>query len=156
MKPRPSLASHRAGKRERGSAIIEFSLLCPVLFVLALGVADFSRAFYASIAVNNAARAGAQYAVREKYTDVAGIKTAAVDDANLSGFTTANVTPAYYCQCPGTSSRLACSATLTCAGGLGFELYVDIKTNYTFTTLVRYPGVPSSVTLNGRAQMRER
>lgn len=51
-----------ATKNQRGNAIVEFAFLAPFLLILALGVGDFGRAMYASIVVNNAARAGAQYA----------------------------------------------------------------------------------------------
>jgi Flp pilus assembly protein TadG len=151
--------SRRRSRRRRsqsGQAMVELTLLSPVLFLLALGVADFGRVFYRTIAVNNAARAGAQYAVREKYTDLAGIQNAAVQDANLTGFTGSGVTSSYYCQCPGTTGHLVCVASLTCAGGAPPELYVRVDTSFTFTTLVNYPGVPHSTTLAGRAILRAR
>ncbi len=152
-----NISKHCATRRNRksGQAIVELALLSPVLFLLVLGVADYCRAFYASIAVTNAARAGAQYALRQKYTDTPGIKNAAVADAGLASFTTANVTPTYYCQCPGSGTKYPlCSnggSALPCSGPM---LWVDVSTSYTYTTIVTYPGVPHTTNLSGRAQMR--
>src|SRR3954447_13902858 len=52
-------------KKQRcaGQALIEFSLLFPLLFLLIANVVNFGGFFYAWITVANAARAGAQYMV---------------------------------------------------------------------------------------------
>jgi Flp pilus assembly protein TadG len=41
--------------------VVEFTLIATILAALMLAAGDFSRMFFMSIAVNNAARAGAQY-----------------------------------------------------------------------------------------------
>ncbi len=60
---RPS-APRRATRRKarRGSAILEFSLISPILLSLLLLCIDFGRVPFYYIAVTNAARAGAGYA----------------------------------------------------------------------------------------------
>ncbi len=150
-----------ASRRQRGQALVELAIVSSVLLALAIGVADFCRVYYASVSVTNAARAGAQYALRQRYTDTAGIQAAAVADASgLKNFSSSNVTAGttsgqwFYCQCPGSTGTVTCSATLTCAGGSP-QLFVDISTNYTFTTIVNYPGIPHTLTLRGEAIMRE-
>src|SRR6266487_2671218 len=58
MKPTP--------KRNRscgGQALIEFSLILPLLFLLIVNVINFGGMLYAWICVSNAARTGAQYYV---------------------------------------------------------------------------------------------
>ena len=102
----------RAG--ERGTATVELAFLAPLLILLGVGVADFGRVMYASMVVNNAARAGAQYALDLRYTDIAGIKAAAVQDTQTSAgvglltpvITTSNVAVSTTCPCP----ALACSS----------------------------------------------
>lgn len=49
--------------RQRGSALIEFSLTLTVLLMLLFGAMDFCRALYAYHFVANAAREGARYAI---------------------------------------------------------------------------------------------
>jgi Flp pilus assembly protein TadG len=44
----------------RGQSMTELALAAPALVLLFLAAADFGRLFYTWIAVNNAARAGAQ------------------------------------------------------------------------------------------------
>ena len=45
----------------KAQAIIEFSLLLPILLLLVLGAIDFGRLFYVKIVLTNAAREGANY-----------------------------------------------------------------------------------------------
>src|SRR5258708_34352980 len=52
----------RARRRDRGSAVIEVSLMAPWIFFLFLGVIDLGFYWYAAIATENAARVGAFYA----------------------------------------------------------------------------------------------
>jgi Flp pilus assembly protein TadG len=49
---------------ESGQALIEFALTLPMLLLLIINVVNFGGFFYAWITVANAARAGADYAVR--------------------------------------------------------------------------------------------
>jgi Flp pilus assembly protein TadG len=50
-------------KSTRGQALIEYILLLPLIFLLILNLVNFAGFFFAWIAVANAARAGADYAV---------------------------------------------------------------------------------------------
>jgi Flp pilus assembly protein TadG len=146
--------------RESGQALVELSLVAPVLLALVLGIADFCRVFYASIAVSNAARAGAQYGIEPaQATNATGIQAAAVQDANLRGFTTANVTPVtYFCICGSDPTTVTQRGAATCTAALTScsapSVWVDVTTNYTFNTITQFPGFPNTVQLTGRAQMR--
>lgn len=142
-----------------GNALIEFTLLLPVLVLLALGVADFARVFYYGMVTQNAASAGAEYAIRNNYTNISGIQNAAVQDANISNFGTGNVTEeSCFLRCPGSETEMACTvANLTSCGTTEQAyLYVRVRTQYTFNTLLNYPGIPASTTLHGLAIMRVR
>lgn len=46
-------------RRKKGQAILEFSLVCPALFIVMLVILDFGIWIYAFISVENAARAAA-------------------------------------------------------------------------------------------------
>lgn len=50
-------------QRERGQDLIEFALVLPLLFIFLFGALDLGRAFFSYIAITNAAREGARYAV---------------------------------------------------------------------------------------------
>lgn len=133
----------------RGQSAVELALVTPILVVLLLVAADFGRVFYTSIAVNNAARAGAQYGSESIVTaaDSAGITAAARTD----GWSSLSVT-ATQCTCE-TSTIVTACATSYCTNNPS-ATYVTVTVTAPFTTLVAYPGLPSSITLTGQAIMQ--
>lgn len=154
-------------KPQTGTATIELALLAPLFILLGLGVADLGRAMYASMVVDNAARAGAQFALDYRYTDAAGIQAAAVQDTQTStgtsllnpAFTTTNVTVTTSCPCPGGTipGTQACSPVPACGGGNKPMAYVTVQTSYTFTykyiaKLQKWS--PATVTLKGKSVVR--
>jgi hypothetical protein len=62
----PSFRRRLAGKRRtlRGQSLVEFALVAPILLLIFAGAADFGRAFYAYVAIENAAKEGALYGSR--------------------------------------------------------------------------------------------
>jgi hypothetical protein len=55
--------THGATSRSRrGQSLVEFALVLPLLLVLVLGAVDFGRVFFGWVALQNAARVGANYA----------------------------------------------------------------------------------------------
>lgn len=47
--------------REKGQGLLEFALILPVLLLVAVGLLDLGRAFFAAIVITNASREGARY-----------------------------------------------------------------------------------------------
>lgn len=138
-------------KRQSGSAMLELALGFPVLLLVLCGTADFGRMFYTSIVVNNAARAGAQYAALwpTHANDITNIVLAAKNDANnMAGLT---VSAVQACTCNGA----AVSCTSVCNGTVPVA-YVTVNTRATFKTFLAYAGIPASTVINGSATMRTR
>jgi Flp pilus assembly protein TadG len=133
---------------ERGSSLVELALMLPVLGLLLFGAIDFGRGYYLSIEVTNAARAGAQFGLSNAST--ARMQSAATSDApDVAGIT---ATATYGCECPdGTGQIPNCSSSPGCANAVN---YVQVTTNATYTPLIPWPGVPSSIPLQGQATMR--
>jgi Flp pilus assembly protein TadG len=50
-------------RTEKGQAMVEFALVLPLLIALLCGIIDFGWLYYNQIALSNAAREGARYAV---------------------------------------------------------------------------------------------
>lgn len=135
---------------ENGQALIETALTVPLLFLLLLGAAELARVAYAAIKISNAARAGAQYAVRNDANmwDKGGITTAAQNDAgtSLSGVT-ASPTIGYSC-----SDSSSYSSFTGCANALAVSMpYVTVTTSVTFDPLIHLPFLPNTINLNGQA-----
>ena len=53
----------RRGRRSRGQALVEFTLVAPLFFLLLFAIIDFGRYVYYVQVINNAAREGARYAI---------------------------------------------------------------------------------------------
>jgi len=91
--------------REKGQGLTEFALVVPVLLVVAFGLLDLGRAFFAVITISNAAREGARYLTQhpddnipdEYGTTFAGTKQVAAAEAQGSfiNLTFSNVTVSY-------------------------------------------------------------
>ena len=131
--------------------MVEFAIAVPVLCLLLVASADFARVFYFSIAVNNAARAGAQYGSQTIATagDINGMKAAATQDApDLTSL----AATAQLCTCGTGSSVTSCASSYCTNNPTGN--YVEVDTSMTFTTTISYPGVPSSIALAGKAIMQ--
>ena len=58
----------RRGRGERGSELIEFALVFPLLLMVVLAIADFGFLFQRYEVLTNAAREGARVAVLPGYT----------------------------------------------------------------------------------------
>jgi len=117
---------------QRGSAIVELTLLVPLFLLMLLGTADFARVFYTALSVSQAARAGVQYGAQ----DIGTLST---------------VTAGSYCQCAD-SAKVDCVSG-TCPEGSP-QIYVIVTAGKIFQTLWHYPGIPHSVALSRTAIMR--
>jgi Flp pilus assembly protein TadG len=138
---------------ERGSALIEFSLLITVLMLLLLGVVDFSLAIRQAMTVNGAAAAGARYGAAEgNANNTANMASAALNAANgVSGMTATATT---WCSCSAGGTVVNCSITCNT-----YDLpiqYVQVQTAATLPLLFRFPNLPLSIGINGSATMRAR
>jgi len=159
MRPSCSITPTSIGARQRprsvgrGQGLLELAFCIPLLSMLAVVAADAGRAFFVGIEVTNAARAGVEFGVQNSTTasNLTGMQTAATNDG--SGITGLTAVASTYCQCGTTVKTCPVSASITCPDPRG---YVEVDTSAPFTTLLHYPGLPTSLTLTGKAIMRYR
>lgn len=140
----------KLARNEEGASLVELALLMPFFLLLTFGAVDFGRVFYLANEVAGAAHAGALYGSQNP-ADTTGIEAAAQDDApdvpNLSVGT-----PTYGCECAdGTQYSVNCTVTLSCSDRVN---RVDLKVTGTYTPLVPWPGIPSSMSFSSSASMR--
>jgi Flp pilus assembly protein TadG len=163
-------SSNRRRRNDRGQTLLEFALMLPVLMLLGAGVVDIGRAIFYTIAVNNAATAGAQFGAQSELNmspdGLTKMQTVATQDAR---FTSMSATANYGCACDNGNGSAAesctypvppasaCSTILsTCATGTIVRC-VQVTTTATFPPiLTHFPGLPASYTANGQAVMRVR
>lgn len=77
-------------RRRRGAATVEFAVIAPVLFLLVLGLIEFSRAFMVIHLLTDAARQGCRTAVvgGKSTADICATVTTTLSQEGISGHTT--------------------------------------------------------------------
>jgi Flp pilus assembly protein TadG len=132
-----------------GQSAVEFGLIAPVIILLLVIGSDVARVFTTSLTLGSAAQAGVQYGAqnRSSASDFSGMRTAASNDANgLPGF---SANASNFCLCDGAST--SCTSAAGCASN--FQLYVKVTTTASFSTLLPYPGITRTLSLQGNATM---
>ncbi len=149
-------------REDLGQAFVELALVLPVFTLMLVGIAEFGRLAYASIEVNNAARAGVAYASQTHTTasDTTNIQLAATQDA--PNITSLAATTSFSCTCESTTGSMtapgSCAGISTAPGSCPspsrIVLFVQVNTSAPVSTVFHFPGFPGSVTLRGQAIMR--
>lgn len=149
-KPLPFLARLRQDRS--GAAAIELGLIASMLVGILIPMFDLGMGAYNKMRVQNAAEAGAQYALSNGYSSSA-ITTAAQNATSLGG--AVNVTPSQACNCiSGTTIGAAVACGSACADGSTAGTFVTISTSTSYSLLVSYPGLTNPMTLTGTAVVR--
>ncbi|MFC3068851.1 TadE/TadG family type IV pilus assembly protein [Phenylobacterium soli] len=125
----------------RGAAAVEFALVAPILLLLMAGLVDGSRLIAASMQVNSAAQAGADFALRNGWNQAG---TAAAVSAAASGLDAPGVALSQGCVA---NATLTAAAGATCPDGRAPGRYVTVTASAPYRSVMRWPGValPSSV-----------
>jgi Flp pilus assembly protein TadG len=138
--------------QRHGTAAAEFAVVGGFLSLLVVGLADYSLPVWQQMQVGNAARAGAMYAAVHGF-DNSAITNAAQNATSLSVSVT--VPAATTCGCPNAATGIvAATCGTTCAGGTTAGTYITIATQMTYTPLLSYAGIGSSLTLRGTSIAR--
>lgn len=155
-----SLSKKRTNTRhpERGQAILETAIFSTFLLVVLLGMIDIGQYTNNAIQVNNAARAGAQYASQTYGTafNQSAIATAVTNDAaKVSPAPTVTSSP--YCVCTGTDTCTLGSSSAQCTQTNDRQIdLVSITAIATSKLLFNFPalGLPANVKVSGTAIMQ--
>jgi Flp pilus assembly protein TadG len=140
-------------RAEAGNAAIEFALAAPILIGLLVPVADLGMAFSQQIQVQQAAQAGAQYALLHGYdgSAIGNAVTAATTLASVS----AAPAPTQKFACPtGTAIGPAVSSGTSCQDGETAGSYVIVNAQSNYSSVMPYSVLGSSVTLTAQATIR--
>jgi Flp pilus assembly protein TadG len=163
-------------RRQSGQSMVEVALIAPLLAALLLGGVELGRYAYISILVENAARAGAAYG-SQSLTDASnptdpttgttatvnpGIQTAADNDFQNNGQSSSllTVTSSTACACDydGTMTSEDCTTEANASAGActsgNWVVMVTVTTTGSFQSLIKYPGIPTSLPLTKTVTMR--
>jgi len=145
---------HKLARHTAANAAIEMALLAPTLVFMVIAMADYGLAIHNRMQVQHAAQAGADYAMRNGF-DSAAIANAVTSATGVAGIT-ATPAPVETCGCPSGTSITPATCGSSCAGGFTAGTYVNVSAQATYTTIVPYPGIPSSFTFAATAASRMR
>jgi len=136
----------------QGTAAVEFSVAVPIMAVIFVPLIDIGMAIYQQMQVQDAAQAGAQYAMAHGWNSSA-IQSAVTGATALT--VSATPAPSKTCGCPSDDAAIApASCTSACPNGQAPGTYVTVGAQATYTTLLPYPAMGSSVTLSAQATAR--
>ncbi|MCI0466819.1 MAG: pilus assembly protein [Beijerinckiaceae bacterium] len=146
-----------------GSAAVELGFVAPILLLMMVSTVDFGMGFYRKMQVEQAAQAGAQYAMSNTF-DPDSIK-AAVKSATSFPIDDATPAPSRFCGCA-TSTGVTKAADYDspcppppCSHGTSAGTYVTVSAQGTYKTILPYtilpyPKIPASFAFKAKATVR--
>jgi len=135
-----------------GNSAIEFALATPILIGLLVPVADLGIAFSQQLQVQEAAQAGAQYALLHGFNS--GAISNAVTNATTLPSVTASPAPSQSCGCPTGTTIASATCSTTCPNGETVGTYVFVNARSAYTPALPYSMLGSGVTLTAQAAVR--
>jgi Flp pilus assembly protein TadG len=144
-------------RTERGSAIIEFALIVPVMALCLAGIVNFALYIQAQMQLQDQAALAAEFgATPGNQNNISGMESWATYAQDSTSFAVSSyqvtATNVFTCS-PGGSTV---SYDTICAGnsaGTPIE-YVQVQTQGVFKNVMAFPGIPSQVTLTAKALYR--
>jgi Flp pilus assembly protein TadG len=146
-----NLALKTLGESEEGVAAIELAAICAVLATLAVGMFEFATAIHQNVQLQQAARAGVEYAMKFP-SDVAGIEQAVIGSTRnpSSGL---NISINQFCECPDATS-IVC--TDTCPVNVLPNTFVQVSLAQPASGILSPTGLLPGISLSASATMRVR
>jgi Flp pilus assembly protein TadG len=148
--PRAKRLSKTFGKDRRGVSAVEFAFVAPMLVTLVVSIADLGLGVYTNTQLANAAQYGAAYVVQNGY-DSAGVATAVQAETSLSHL---SVSSSQFCGCPGAAGIAQTSCSASCSDGLSPGTFAQIAAAKDYSTVLPYPGLPSTFHLTQQSVVR--
>jgi Flp pilus assembly protein TadG len=144
---------------DSGNAVLELALSLPLFLILIVGGAEIANLAWASVQVNNAARAGAAFGSisRTNAADITHIQLAAQNEAPRLAITFPSP-PTQLCSCVdsgGSPTVITCGpeALTDCPWPSTIQVAVKVNTQATVRPLVHYIGLPATFTVNAQATL---
>jgi hypothetical protein len=148
------------GERSRGQAVAEFALILPIMFLLAVGLADFGRVYASIISVEAGAREAADFgAFKADHWNAeppapADTVTNTVAEMERRACTAVRHLPNYEgaadgstCTNPAFAYELVPNETACSHSNRPTPCIVHVTLTYQFETLIHFPPLPETVTI---------
>jgi len=140
----------RCLRNRSGIGAVEFAIVAPLLILMFVAMADLGLGIYCNVQVASAAQYGAQYALVNGY-NTSAIRSGVTNSSSLNPLT---VTPVSFCGCPGANGVVPQGGCGLCSDGSTPGTFARVSVTHTYTTLIPYPGLPSSFILSSQSTVR--
>jgi Flp pilus assembly protein TadG len=143
-----------------GAALIEFTIIAPLLVVMSIYTMDFGLLFFKNMEVQNAAQAGVNWAIANRVYNYSRIQTAVNKATNGSGVSVSPGYPLLRCGCPsstGVAFTTYVPNSCPSCGALEGALYATVQTQATYNSLAGYglfSGASATRTLTAESTAR--
>ena len=136
---------------QRGSSMIEVSLVLPILIFLLLATVNLGLVLQQYMTVTDSARAGAEYPTNwTTSSDTAGMRNAAIASAGtIPGY---NASAIVFCTCGPGGSAVSCSGS--CSGYGNPAQYAQVTATASLPVLYSVAGFPAHYNVQSVARMR--
>ncbi len=144
--------------RRRGASAVELAIILPLFITIVLGCVDFARFAYTYIALTNAVRAGAAWAMLNPPSSFTSPPAAWQTSIQTACGATSNQTGEMSLQ-PGFQwASLTVPTVVPVLNADGTTYRFTVNASYPFTTIVTWNivsyGIPDSITLSQQVTMR--
>lgn len=137
--------------RQRGQGLVEFALLLPILVLVVFGVLELGRAFFAFIAITNAAREGARtYTFRPDVTTLGNMRAAVDNELSASPLVQPSNINSVSVVCGGNTYIAVATDTTKIACPKWGPIRVTVTYNHALILRLVFP---STLTLRRSAEM---
>jgi Flp pilus assembly pilin Flp len=125
-------------REKEGVAAVEFAVIVPLLLIMAVGMVDLGMGLYDNMQTQNAAQAGADYAlIHLTAWNKDAVKTAIKNASSLSGIG-ASPDPYSFCGCPGSGGVTQVNCATGICTGMSVGCYIRTSATYTYNTVLPY------------------
>jgi Flp pilus assembly protein TadG len=135
---------------QRGVTAIEFAVIAPIMIGMFISIADLGLGLYTQVQLANAAQAGAAYAMQKGYNGDT-MRTVAQASTRLTSVTVAT---SQFCGCPSTTGVTVTTCASSCGDGLTAGTFAQVIASKAYSTLLSYPGIPSTINMSETATAR--
>jgi Flp pilus assembly protein TadG len=142
----------RAAGDTSGVAAIEFGIIVPILVLMVVATADIGMGFYRKMQVEDAAQAGAAWAIKNGF-DANAISNA-VTSATSAPAISVSPTPVQFCGCASGSSISTVTCGTTCSGGALAGTYTTVSAQMAYNTILPYGFFPSTYNFSSQSTVR--
>ncbi len=134
--------------------MVEFAVTMPLLLLMAVAAADFSRIFWESTVMSRAAASGAKYGAQDTRTSAQYAQMEALADDSSRRIESRTSTADRVCDCPDAPGAWVDCLNTSCPNYGVPRSYSRVGVAKTFSTMGWYPGLPQSTSMTWRGFMR--